>query len=117
MTSPESSSSSLRVTFLAGDLYPEQIGGQGIYGFEIASGLARLGVRVRLVCPRTEGRAAYAYPSGVVPWWFPEPTTNPLVFSALALRDRARLLEETDVLHVNELFGFPLALRLPSERH
>jgi glycosyltransferase involved in cell wall biosynthesis len=117
MTSPESAKGSLRATMLAGDFYPEQVGGQGIYGFELASELVKLGVRLRVVCPHTSGRAAHVYPLGLEVRLLPAPAKNPLVFSALALAERARLLADTDVLHVNELFGFPLTARLPRERH
>src|SRR6266542_795246 len=108
MTSPGSRAGSLRATMLAGDFYPEQVGGQGIYGFELARQLARLGVEVRVACPHTSARAAHAYPPGVDVRLWQASTKNPLVFSAVALRERARLLSGTDVLHVNELFGFPL---------
>jgi glycosyltransferase involved in cell wall biosynthesis len=117
MTSPGSTKGSLRATMLAGDFYPEQVGGQGIYGFELASELVKLGVRVRVVCPYTSGRAAHAYGDGLELRLLPPETKNPLVYSAFALRERARLLADTDVLHVNELFGFPLAARLPAEQH
>jgi glycosyltransferase involved in cell wall biosynthesis len=117
MTSPESAQGSLRATMLAGDFYPEQIGGQGIYGFELASELVKLGVRMRVVCPHTSARAAFAYPSGLEVRLLPARAKNPLVYSATALGERSRLLLDTDVLHINELFGFPLAGRLPHERH
>ncbi len=117
MTSPESAKGSLRATMLAGDFYPEQVGGQGIYGFELASELAKLGVRMRIVCPHTSGRAAHVYGGGLEVRLLPAAAKNPLVYSVLALAERARLLADTDVLHVNELFGFPLTARLPGERH
>jgi glycosyltransferase involved in cell wall biosynthesis len=107
----------LRVTLSSGDFYPEQIGGQGIYAFEIARELAQLGVRVRVICPHQHARALFTYPEGVEVRLLPKRTENPLFFSAAAARLRSALLRDCDVLHLNELFGFPLAFRLPHERH
>ena len=106
----------LRVTMLTGDFYPAQIGGQGIYAFELGRRLAELGFELTVVCPGNAERRAFAYPDGVRPKWLPESTRNPLFFSVVAARARAEILRDTDVLHVNELFGFPLLWRLPSER-
>lgn len=102
---------------LTGDFYPEQIGGQGIYAFEIVRKLAGLGVTVTVVCPETRERRSFEYPAGVRTTFLDASAKNPLVFSTIVAARRSEVLRETDVLHVNELFGFPLLFRLPGERH
>jgi glycosyltransferase involved in cell wall biosynthesis len=102
---------------LTGDFYPEQIGGQGIYAFELAQKLAGLGVTVKVFAPATSNRREFAYPNGVRVRWLGPATQNPLVFSAATATLRAEILGETDVLHVNELFGFPFTWRLPDQQH
>ncbi|HEX3595978.1 MAG TPA: glycosyltransferase family 4 protein [Polyangiaceae bacterium] len=107
----------LRVTMLSGDFYPDQIGGQGIYAFEIAARVAAAGHIITVVCPDAGGRARHDYPPGLTVRRLPKRAANPLIFSARATTERNALLSSTDVLHVNELFGFPLAVRTPGERH
>jgi len=117
MPSSSEASASLRVTMLTGDFCPEQIGGQGIYAYEVARRLGELGHRVRIYCPATPGRSAFVYPRELDVRLLPARTKNPLVYSAEAAFRRREILAGTDVLHVNELFGFPLTWRLPHERH
>ncbi|HWP05055.1 MAG TPA: glycosyltransferase family 4 protein [Polyangiaceae bacterium] len=107
----------LRVTMLTGDFSPEQIGGQGIYAYEVARRLAGFGHHVRVYCPRTPERAAFSYPAGLELRFLSPGTRNPLLFSAEAAALRREIVTGSDVLHVNELFGFPLTWRLPHERH
>jgi glycosyltransferase involved in cell wall biosynthesis len=101
---------------LTGDFYPQQIGGQGIYAFELTRKLAGLGATVKVFAPATSARREFAYANGVRVRWLGPATQNPLVFSAAATALRAEILDETDVLHVNELFGFPFAWRLPGQQ-
>jgi glycosyltransferase involved in cell wall biosynthesis len=117
MPSSSEATTPLRVTMLTGDFSPEQIGGQGIYAYEVARRLAGFGHHVRVYCPRTPERAAFSYPAGLELRFLSSAARNPLVFSAEALALRREIVDGTDVLHVNELFGFPLTWRLPSERH
>jgi glycosyltransferase involved in cell wall biosynthesis len=76
-----------------------------------------LGATVEVFAPATSARREFAYPDGVRVNWLSPGTENPLVFSVATTALRAQILGETDVLHVNELFGFPFAWRLPGERH
>jgi glycosyltransferase involved in cell wall biosynthesis len=117
MPSSSEASAPLRVTMLTGDFCPEQIGGQGIYAYEVARRLVELGHRVRIYCPQTPERVGFVYPPELEVRFLPAHTRNPLLYSAEAALRRREILADTDVLHVNELFGFPLTWRLPHERH
>jgi glycosyltransferase involved in cell wall biosynthesis len=92
-----------------GDFYPEQIGGQGIYAFEVATRAAALGLDVTVVCPYTRAKAAYRYPEGLrVQLLKAEP--NPLSYGAALAPIQSSLLRNVDVVHVNELFGLSVSL-------
>src|SRR5450432_2074624 len=60
-----SSSAPLRISVFTGDFYPEQVGGQGIYAFEVATRAAALGLEITVVCPLTRERVVYRYPDRV----------------------------------------------------
>src|SRR5260221_4888552 len=100
----------LRITFVTGDFYPDQVGGQGIYAFEIATRVARAGYAVTVVAPQTPGRSAYPYPPGLSTRFLGRGAPNPLLFTARAARWRRDIAQGADVVHVNELFGFVLAI-------
>jgi rhamnosyl/mannosyltransferase len=108
------SPSNLRVAIFTGDFYPEQIGGQGIYAFEVATRVAGLGLDVTVVCPATRARVEYRYPERLrVQLLNAEP--NPLSYGVALVPIQSRVVAGADVLHVNELFGLPLSwLRSPA---
>lgn len=99
----------LAVTMLTGDFYPGQIGGQGIYAYEVTRRLAEAGVRVTVVCPDNPERRHASYPSNLRVLFLSKSAANPLRFSAEAFERRKEFLQSADILHINELFGFPLA--------
>jgi glycosyltransferase involved in cell wall biosynthesis len=102
----------LRIALFTGDFYPEQIGGQGIYAFEIATRAAALGLELTVICPETRGRRAHRYPHGVRVR-FLRSASNALTYTARLLPQQAALVARADVLHVNELFGLSVSLLRP----
>jgi glycogen synthase len=102
----------LRIALLTGDFYPEQIGGQGIYAFEVATRAAALGLEMMVVCPATAARIAHRYP-GRVRVRLVEAAANPLAFAAALTPIQRQVVASADVLHVNELFGFTASMLRP----
>lgn len=102
----------LRVALFTGDFYPEQIGGQGIYAFEIATRAAALGLELTVVCPATPARIAFQYPERVRVRLL-DTAPNALAYAASLEAVRREVLAEAQVLHVNELFGLTAALSRP----
>jgi len=99
----------LRIAFFTGDFYPQQIGGQGIYAFEVVTRAAARGLEVTVVCPATAERRDYRYPERVRVE-FLSGASNALTYTARLAPAQARIMAEADVLHVNELFGLSVSL-------
>ena len=92
-----------------GDFFPEQIGGQGIYAFEVATRAAALGVEVTVVCPEVPARVNYRYPDRLKVLQL-RCAPNPLSYGAALAARQSSILSQADVLHVNELFGLSVSL-------
>jgi rhamnosyl/mannosyltransferase len=95
-----------------GDFFPEQIGGQGIYAFEVAKRAAALGVEITVVCPEAPARVDYRYPERLKVLLL-RSAPNALSYSAVVATRQSSLLSQADVLHVNELFGLSVSLLRP----
>jgi D-inositol-3-phosphate glycosyltransferase len=100
----------LRALVLTGDFYPEQVGGQGIYAFEVACRAAELGVDVTVVCPETPERKAHRYPDGLRVIFLKLPSVDALTYTAYVTPLVQKLVRNADLVHVNELFGFTAPL-------
>jgi glycosyltransferase involved in cell wall biosynthesis len=108
------SSAPLRVAVFTGDFYPDQVGGQGIYAFEVATRAAALGLEVTVVCLANEARIAHRYPDGMR-MHFVDAAPNVLSYTVAIERVRNSVTANANVVHVNELFGFSVsALRSKS---
>jgi glycosyltransferase involved in cell wall biosynthesis len=106
------SSGPLRIAFFTGDFYPQQVGGQGIYAFEVVTRAAALGLDVTVVCPITPERAVHRYPERVHMRFLPA-VSNALSYTARLAPMQASITANADVLHVNELFGLSVSLLHP----
>jgi glycosyltransferase involved in cell wall biosynthesis len=103
------SSAPLRVSVFTGDFYPEQIGGQGIYAFEVATRAAALGLEITVVCPLTRERVVFRYPDGVRVQLV-DTASNAVAYTAAIEHIRKSVTAQADVVHVNELFGFSASM-------
>ncbi|HWZ90887.1 MAG TPA: glycosyltransferase family 4 protein [Polyangiaceae bacterium] len=99
----------LRVAFFTGDFYPQQVGGQGIYAFEVVTRAAALGLEMTVVCPSTPARLEHRYPKGVHVQ-FLRGAPNALSYTGHLAPIQTRIMANADVLHVNELFGMSVSL-------
>lgn len=94
---------------LTGDFFPAQVGGQGIYAYEVATRAAALGVQFSVVCPADEQRVSHTYPNGVSVRCIPS-RNNVISYTAALERVRKEALANANVVHVNELYGFSASL-------
>jgi glycosyltransferase involved in cell wall biosynthesis len=112
ISQPLKSAAPLRIAIFTGDFYPEQVGGQGIYAFEIATRAAQLGLDVTVVCPSSPGRREHRYPERLKVV-FLNTAANAVSYGAALARVQGAVMADADVLHVNELFGFSVSLLRP----
>jgi len=103
------SAARLHIAIFTGDFYPEQVGGQGIYAFEVATRAAQLGLDVTVVCPSGPARREHRYPEHMKVV-FLNAASNAVSYGAALARVQRAVMAEADVLHVNELFGFSVSL-------
>jgi glycosyltransferase involved in cell wall biosynthesis len=109
------SAAPLRVTVLTGDFYPDQVGGQGIYAYEVATRAAALGVDVSVVCLAAAARISHRYPDGLRVR-FIRAGNNVISYTAALERVRRDAIQNADVVHVNELYGFSASLLRSKKR-
>jgi glycosyltransferase involved in cell wall biosynthesis len=97
------------------DFYPSQVGGQGIYAYEICNRLANLGHEVHAIVSPTPERISYFEKHKHIDVVFAR-GKNPLLFTINAYREFKRHYNSKrfDVLHGNEIFTFSFALKRPN---
>jgi len=104
----------LSICMVSFDFFPAQIGGQGIYAYEICRGLASRGHDVHAIVSPTPERLWYYQEHKDFDVRFAGGKT-PLLFGTNAYRQFRRHYYEKnfDILHGNEVFTFWFAIRRP----
>ncbi len=99
----------MKICLVSQDFYPDNIGGQGIYAFQLANKLAKRGHEVCVLTCYSQKREKFLRKLNFNTLFISNhPFQNPLTFGVLAflIFKRKLKMEKFDVLHSSELCGF-----------
>lgn len=106
----------MRICFVTEEFYPNFVGGQGIYGYNLVSQLQKLGHKITVLAEYSRGRAAFWHGQRniqliLVPFCF----KNPLILAFFEYLVFILKLRGTyfDIIHANQLSGLFFVLFKP----
>lgn len=88
----------LSICLICGDFPPNQVGGQAIYTYELATRLAERGHRVKVITSPKQLASG-----GRLEFYFVN-SQNPVIFSLLARMKFASVIKGVDILHGNDIY-------------
>ncbi|MBO8183469.1 MAG: glycosyltransferase family 4 protein [Archaeoglobus sp.] len=101
----------LSICLVCADFPPNQIGGQGIYTYELAMGLARKGHDVKVITSLLKESVEVKHITKEQFEVYSVSSRNPLYFSFLAKKNFNNIIKKDDIIHGNDIYYSSFCLR------